>query len=83
MAKYHMKLKKNLKPYTVEDREWPIQADGVGMWGRANANGPGFAVLIEELGVGESTYLPPKTSFDLSSFLPSFISIFSFTFIHI
>lgn len=55
---------KNLKPYTVEDRDWPIQADGVGIWGRANANGPGFAVLIEELGVGESTYLPPKTSFD-------------------
>ena len=52
----------NLKPYTVEGRDWPIQADGVGCWGRANANGPGLAVLAEQLHAGTSTYLPPKTS---------------------
>lgn len=57
---------KNLKPYTVEGRDWPIQADGVGCWGRGNANGPGFAVLIEELGAGKNIYLPPKDSFDNS-----------------
>lgn len=31
---------------------YPKQADGVGIWGRANANGPGFAKLIHELGAG-------------------------------
>ena len=52
----------NLKPYTVDDREWPIQADGVGCWGRANANGPGMAVLVAQLNAGSNTYLPPKAS---------------------
>ena len=28
------------------------QADGEGLWGMANANGPGIAVLVKELGVG-------------------------------
>ena len=55
---------KNLKPYTVEKRDFPIQADGVGSWGRANANGPGLAVLVAELEAGKNTYLPPKKSFD-------------------
>ena len=30
------------------------QDDGVGFWGRANANGPGLAVLVHELGAGYS-----------------------------
>ncbi|MBR2256177.1 MAG: penicillin binding protein PBP4B [Blautia sp.] len=54
---------KNLKPYTVEDREYPIQDDGVGCWGRANANGPGMAVLAAQLGVGENTYIAPKETY--------------------
>ena len=30
------------------------QDDGVGFWGRANANGPGLGVLVRELGAGYS-----------------------------
>jgi hypothetical protein len=30
------------------------QADGEGVWGRWNANGPGTAVLVKELGIGEN-----------------------------
>ncbi|MCG7369279.1 MAG: Tat (twin-arginine translocation) pathway signal sequence [Cutibacterium avidum] len=46
-----------LKPYTVENRAYPIQADGVGAWGRANANGPGLAELVHELGIGTNMYI--------------------------
>lgn len=46
-----------LKPYTVENRAYPIQADGVGAWGRANANGPGVAELVRELGIGTNMYI--------------------------
>ena len=53
---------KNMKPYTVDGGEWPIQADGVGCWGRANANGPGVAVLVSDLGAGINSYLPPRES---------------------
>ena len=52
----------NLKPYTVEGRAWAVQKDGVGCWGRANANGPGMAVLAAQLHAGCNTYLPPKDS---------------------
>ena len=48
---------KNLKPYTVEGTAWPIQSDGEGCWGRANANGPGFAALIAYLGAGHNYYI--------------------------
>lgn len=30
------------------------QADGTGVWGRANANGPGFSKLVHDLKAGES-----------------------------
>lgn len=30
----------------------PTQPDGTGIWGRANANGPGFAKMVHDLGVG-------------------------------
>lgn len=30
------------------------QADGVAVWGRANANGPGFAKLVHDLGAGRN-----------------------------
>lgn len=30
----------------------PNQPDGTGIWGRANANGPGFAKMVHDLGVG-------------------------------
>lgn len=30
------------------------QGDGYGIWGRANANGPGFAKLVHDLGAGEN-----------------------------
>lgn len=45
--KFPTKVWQALLPY-------PKQADGVGIWGRANANGPGFAKLIHELGAGFS-----------------------------
>lgn len=49
---------RNLKPYVLHDGgEWPFQYDGMGCWGRANANGPGFAMLVSQLGVGVSGYI--------------------------
>ena len=46
----------NMKPYVgIKDDLNPDgigQNDGVGVWGRANANGPGLGVLIAELGAG-------------------------------
>ena len=46
-----------LKPYTVDNRPYPIQNDGVGAWGRANANGPGMAELAHELKIGTNLYI--------------------------
>lgn len=50
----------NLKPYIgIKDSINSTgfsQGDGIGCWGRANANGPGFGVLISELGVGCNIY---------------------------
>ncbi|MBR0281398.1 MAG: hypothetical protein IJQ81_07375 [Oscillibacter sp.] len=48
---------RNLKPYAVEGLAWPYQHDGYGCWGRANANGPGFAALIARLGAGTNLYI--------------------------
>ena len=49
---------RNMKPYVgIKDELNPSgmgQDDGVGVWGRANANGPGLAVLVHELGAGYS-----------------------------
>lgn len=46
----------NMKPYVgIKDELNPEgigQNDGVGFWGRANANGPGLGVLVAELGAG-------------------------------
>lgn len=47
----------NLKPYTLEGKKYPVQEDGVGAWGRANSNGPGFAVLAHQLGIGSNYYV--------------------------
>lgn len=47
----------NLKPYAVEGTAWPVQKDGEGCWGRANANGPGFASLAACLGAGTNLYI--------------------------
>ena len=48
----------NMKPYVgIADELNPDgmgQDDGVGFWGRANANGPGLAALVHELGAGYS-----------------------------
>ncbi len=48
----------NMKP-RVGIADWlnpdaKAQDDGVGFWGRANANGPGLGVLVHELGAGYS-----------------------------
>lgn len=57
---------KQLKPCTgIKDAINPEgywEDDGFGCWGRANANGPGWAVLAKDLGVGESytAYRGPK-----------------------
>ena len=48
----------NMKPYVgIKDELNPNgigQDDGVGFWGRANANGPGLGVLVHELNAGYS-----------------------------
>ena len=48
----------NMKPYVgIVDELNPEgigQDDGVGFWGRANANGPSLGVLVHELGAGYS-----------------------------
>ena len=35
----------------------------MGCWGRANANGPGFAALLAQLKAGESVYIGNRASF--------------------
>lgn len=53
----------NLKPYTLEKKDsfgnviQQKQDDGFGAWGRANANGPGLAVLVNELNAGKNYYI--------------------------
>ena len=56
----------NLKPYVRRDDNalWPYQDDGMGCWGRANANGPGMAVLCAQLGAGENIYIGAKSEYD-------------------
>ena len=54
---------RNLKPYTVEGTAWPVQSDGEGCWGRANANGPGFAVLAARLGAGKNLYIGSRDEY--------------------
>lgn len=39
---------------TLQDFLWKGQPDGVGVWGRWNANGPGTARLFHELNAGEN-----------------------------
>lgn len=53
-----------LKPYSVNNGKWAFQTDGTGCWGMANANGPGFAVMAAELGIGESFVIPMKREVD-------------------
>ncbi|MBR4211910.1 MAG: hypothetical protein IKR84_05955 [Oscillibacter sp.] len=60
---------RNLKPYTVEGTAWPVQTDGEGCWGRANATAPGSPYSrrgwapgrICISGAGTSTPRPPPT----------------------
>lgn len=56
-----------LKPYTVKGSAFPVQADGVGAWGRANANGPGMAELVKELGIGDNYYIGSPEEFASSA----------------
>lgn len=59
----------NLKPYTLTkvDQNGNVietrQDDGYGCWGRANANGPGLAVLVNELGAGKNYYIGNKSEY--------------------
>lgn len=53
----------NLRPYTLDGMDYPYQNDGVGCWGRANANGPGMAALVSQLNAGYNIYLKPRTSY--------------------
>lgn len=53
-----------LKPYTVKNRSYPIQTDGVGAWGRANANGPGVAELVHELKIGTNLYIGTASEYE-------------------
>lgn len=48
-----------LSPEVVKALQMQHQADGAGIWGRWNANGPGTARLFQELGLGQNF-----TSFD-------------------
>ncbi len=53
----------SLRPYSVSGMTYPAQGDGVGCWGRANANGPGDAVLVKELGAGTNYFIAAKTAY--------------------
>lgn len=46
--------RKSLDPDVVAKLLVRGQPDGVGVWGRWNANGPGTAVLVKELRIGEN-----------------------------
>ncbi len=53
----------NLRPYTIRGLSYPPQNDGDGCWGRANANGPGPAVLVKELGAGKNYYVAAPSEY--------------------
>ena len=53
----------NLRPYSASGMSYPYQEDGVGAWGRANANGPGMAVLIKKLGAGRNYYIGNRSEY--------------------
>lgn len=57
----------SLRPYTVSGMQYPPQDDGVGCWGRANANGPGMAVLVKELGAGKNIYIGNRSEYGSAS----------------
>lgn len=57
----------NLKPYTMADMTYPIQGDGVGAWGMANSNGPGYAVLLNQLGMGKNYYVGLASEYSTES----------------
>ena len=46
-----------LKPYVENGMKHPAEDDGYGCWGRANANGPGAAILVKELEAGKNYYI--------------------------
>ena len=54
----------NLKPYVSKNEKYGPQDDGVGCWGRANANGPGFAVLVKELKAGQNIYIANRDRYN-------------------
>lgn len=58
----------NLKPYTmdgtvVNGKTIPVQSDGYGLWGRCNANGPGLAVMAQELKVCKNYYVGNRSEY--------------------
>ncbi len=57
----------NLRPYAINGMAYPAQDDGVGCWGRANANGPGAAVLVKELEAGKNYYIGAPKEYTTSA----------------
>lgn len=45
-------IRRHLPPQAWQALDIAEQKDGIGIWGRANANGPGFAKLVHDLGAG-------------------------------
>jgi hypothetical protein len=54
LAELQKSKRLNLKKGDLEKLLYARQADGVGVWGRWNANGPGTARLFQELDLGEN-----------------------------
>jgi hypothetical protein len=54
IAKLQKEKKLSLRPEVMSSLLITGQADGVGVWGRWNANGPGTARLFYELGLGSN-----------------------------
>lgn len=47
-------IRRHLPPQAWQALDIAEQKDGIGIWGRANANGPGFAKLIHDLQAGRN-----------------------------
>ena len=52
-----------MKPYTMKGLDYPPQDDGVGLWGCANANGPGLAVALKKIGAAVNTVIDLRSAY--------------------
>lgn len=51
---WQLHIRRHLAPEAWQALDMAEQKDGIGVWGRANSNGPGFAKLVHDLQAGRN-----------------------------